>query len=221
MTNILFDCPNEGDFYEELHGYIPVNGRVCVVALSYYDDAVYDAESFARIHGPGGGIYEETLSAFAVFDIPKENITFINYFTDSKKEAEAKIAAADILYFPGGLPDRMMERIGDMGIAPALQAHRGLVMGYSAGAVIQLDSYHLTPDADYSAFGYYRGLGYLSGFAIEVHYEGRPEQDASIARVCAERGLPVYVTHTRRGGIVVTDGTVRTIGKVDIYQPTK
>jgi hypothetical protein len=221
MTNILFDCPNEGDFYEELKEYIPADGRVCVVALSYYDDAVYDAESWGRIHGPGGGIYEETVAAFATYGIPKESITFINYFSDTKTEAEAKIAAANILYFPGGLPDRMMERIEEMNIAPALQAHRGLVMGYSAGAVIQLDRYHLTPDADYSEFGYYHGLGYLSGFAIEVHYEGRVEQDASIARVCAERGLPVYVTHTGKGGIVVTNSGIRTVGKVDIYQPTK
>ena len=221
MTNILFDCPNEGDFYEELKEYIPADGRVCVVALSYYDDAVYDAESWGRIHGPGGGIYEETVASFAVYGIPRESISFINYFADTKKEAEAKIAAADILYFPGGLPDRMMDRIGDMGIASALRAHRGLVMGYSAGAVIQLDSYHLSPDADYPAFGYYRGLGYLSGFALEVHYEGRATQDASIARVQRERGLPVYVSHTGKGGIVVKDGKIRTVGQVDIYQPTK
>ena len=220
MVNILFDCPNEGEFYEELKEYIP-RGRVCVVALSYYDDAVYDAGSWQRVHGAGGGIYEETVRSFAVFGIPREDISFINYFTDTREEAEAKIAAADILYFPGGLPDRMMDRITDMGIEGALRAHRGLVMGYSAGAVIQLDSYHLSPDADYPAFGYYRGLGYLSGFAIEVHYEGRPTQDASVSRVLAEQRLPVYVTHTAKGGIVVTEDGIRRIGEVDLHLPTK
>lgn len=221
MVNILFDCPNEGAFYEELKDYVPRGGRVCVVALSYYDDVVYDAASFARVHGVGGGIYEETLATFSAFGISREKISFINYFTDTKESAEEKIAAADILYFPGGLPDRMMERIGDMGIADALRAHDGLVMGYSAGAVIQLDRYHLSPDADYPAFGYYRGLGYLSGFAIEVHYEGRATQNASIARVLRERALPVYVTHTGKGGIVVTDEGIRRIGRVDLYLPTK
>lgn len=221
MTNILFDCPNEGDFYEDLKDYIPRGARVCVVALSYYDDAVYDAASWARVHGAGGGIYEETVTAFAAYGIPSENISFIDYFTDKKESAEEKIAAADILYFPGGLPDRMMERIEEMGIAPALRAHNGLVMGYSAGAVIQLDRYHLSPDADYPAFGYYRGLGYLSGFAIEVHYEGRPSQDASIARVLAEQKIPVYVTHTGKGGIIVTSEGMCRIGKVDLHLPTK
>lgn len=221
MTNILFDCPNEGDFYEDLKDYIPHGAHVCVVALSYYDDAVYDGASWARVHGAGGGIYEETVTAFAAYGIPSENISFINYFTDKKESAEDKIAAADILYFPGGLPDRMMERIEKMGITPALRAHRGLVMGYSAGAVIQLDRYHLSPDADYPAFGYYRGLGYLSGFAIEVHYEGRPSQDAAIARVLAEQKIPVYVTHTGKGGIVVTSEGIRRIGQVDLHLPKK
>lgn len=221
MVNILFDCPNEGDFYDELKEFVPRGGRVCVVALSYYDDAVYDAESWARVHGAGGGIYEETVHTFSVFGIPRENISFINYFSDTKKSAEEKIAAADILYFPGGLPDRMMERIGDIGIAGALRAHRGCVMGYSAGAVIQLDRYHLSPDADYPDFGYYTGLGYVSGFAIEVHYEGRAAQNASVARVLAERNLPVYISHTGRGGIVVTEDGIRVIGGVELRSPTK
>ena len=111
--------------------------------------------------------------------------------------------------------------IEKMGIAGALRAHRGCVMGYSAGAVIQLDRYHLSPDADYSDFGYYTGLGYVSGFAIEVHYEGRAAQNASVARVLAERNLPVYISHTGQGGIVVTEDGIRVIGGVELRSPTK
>ena len=85
------------------------------------------------------------------------------------------------------------------------------------GVVIKLH-YH-RPDGDYTDYGYYTGLPYLEGFGIEVHYEFKPEQDESIKRFLAERGLTVYVTHTAKGGIVVKDGSVRIIGTVDIYTP--
>jgi hypothetical protein len=90
-------------------------------------------------------------------------------------------------------------------------------MVYSAGAVIQLNEYHLYPDADYEDYGYYRGLGYVDSLYLEVHYEYKSEQDESVRRCLGERNLPIYVTHTRGGGVVVDNGRILPIGKVDIY----
>jgi hypothetical protein len=111
----------------------------------------------------------------------------------------------------------MMDRIIDFELVDVLKKFDGVVVGYSAGAVIQLNEYHLYPDGDYDDFGYYDGLGYLDGFYLEVHYEYKPEQDESIRRALTERSLPVYVTHTRLGGLVVEGGKIKTIGKVDLY----
>ena len=63
--------------------------------------------------------------------------------------------------------------------------------------------------------------GYLDCLSLEVHYEGRATQDAAIERVLSERGLPTYATHTRLGGVIVDNGTVRTVGRVDFYPPPK
>ncbi len=219
MTNILFDCPNANDFKDELCEYIRPGMRVAVIALSYYDDTVYDNESFLKIYGNGGVCYCETVTELGSFGINEDDISFINYFDDTKASAEEKIKRADLIYFTGGLPDKMMERIQNMGIEDAIRSHTGTVMGYSAGAVIQLLEYHLSPDGDYPKFGYYKGLGLLDSFHIEVHYEHRDTQDASIKRVLRERNKPVYVTHTRMGGIVVSDGVIKMIGKVDLELP--
>ena len=116
------------------------------------------------------------------------------------------------------MDDRMMERIEEFELTEALKAFDGVVVGYSAGAVIQLGEYHLYPDGDYPDYAYYRGLGYVDGLYVEVHYEYKPEQDESVRRVLSERDLPVYVTHTRKGGIVVENGNVKIIGKVNLYQ---
>jgi peptidase E len=219
MVNILFDCPNTQDFVPELGRYFRKGDKVAVVAFSFYDNYVYDAESWERVFGKGGNCYYETVDGLAPFGITPDDISFINYFTDTKESAKRKIKEADVIYFTGGLPDRMMDRIREFELEEILLAHRGVVMGYSAGAVIQLNEYHLYPDGDYKDFGYYKGLPYLSGFGIEVHYEYKPEQDESIRRFLKERSVTTYVTHTRSGGIVIDNGEVKVIGKVDVYKP--
>lgn len=219
MVNILFDCPNLDDFKEELREYFSEGSRVAVVALSFYDDYVYDAVSWEKVYGRGiGSCYFETVDALAAFGVREENVTFINYFTDTHESALEKIKNANVVYFTGGLPDRMMDRILQLDLFGALRDFDGVVVGYSAGAVIQLAEYHLYPDGDYEDFGYYGGLGYLDNFYLEVHYEFKPEQDESVRRVLMERDLPVYVTHTRGGGVVVDNGKIKVIGKVDLYK---
>ena len=218
MINILFDCPNIDDFYTELKEYFSPTDKVAVVAFSFYDDYVTDAAMWEKVYGKGvGNCYFETVDSFKPFGIPEENFTFINYFTDTKESAAEKIRNADVIYFTGGLPDRMMERIEEFELVDVLMAHEGVVIGYSAGAVIQMNEYHLSPDADYPEFGYYHGLPYLEGFYLEVHYERKPWQDESIRRVPLERGKPLYVLHTREGGIIVKDGEIKTVGHVDKY----
>ncbi len=220
MVNILFDCPNIDDFYEELKEYFSEESQVAVIAFSYYDDFVYDNDTWEKVYGKGiGPCYFETVEPLGRFGVPEKNIEFINYFADTKESAEEKIKNANTLYFTGGLPDRMMERIEDFGLTDILKNFDGVVFGYSAGAVIQLKDYHLTPDNDYPEFGYYKGLGYLDDLCIEVHYENKDVQNDSIRRVLKECEKPLYVTHTRQGGIVYENGKVRTMGQVDVYMP--
>lgn len=218
MVNILFDCPNLDDFKDDLAEYFSSDSRVAVVAFSFYDDYVYDKESWERVYGKGiGNCYFETVDALAAFGVREENISFVNYFTDSKKSAREKIKNANVVYFTGGLPDRMMERIIEFDLLDTLRKFEGVVVGYSAGAVIQLEEYHLYPDGDYTDFGYYRGIGYLDNFYVEVHYEDNDEQKESIKRFLQERKKPLYVTHTRLGGVVADNGKIRIVGKVDTY----
>jgi beta-mannanase len=219
MVNILFDCPNADDFKEELSPYFSENSRVTVVALSFYDDYVFDEKSWEKVYGKNVGEgYFEVAIALKEFGVDEKNVKYINYFTDSRESATEKIKWANTLYFTGGLPDRMMERIEEMGILDALKKFDGVVFGYSAGAVIQLREYHLYPDGDYKDYGYYEGLSYVDSLLLEVHYEYKSEQDESVRRVLSERTLPVYVTHTMGGGVVVDGDNITVIGRVDLYE---
>ena len=189
------------------------------VAFSFRDNRVKSLADWNLLYSKENGrFYDGIVSGFTAYGIPEENVSFINYFADTKKSAQEKIKNADIVYFLGGLPDRMMERIKEFDLQDILMKHQGIVMGYSAGAVIQLAEYHLSPDDDYPEFGYYEGLPYLKDFYLEVHYEETASQKAAIEKVIAERQKTVYATSLLKGAILVDNGNIRLLGDVKEYK---
>ncbi len=221
MINILLEGYNIDApyLYDELKQILLPHHTVVVVAFSFRDDRIRDSTEWYTLYGAGGFYYNGIVDSFDSYGIPKDRITFLNYFSDTKETARKKVESADILYFLGGLPDRMMQRIEEFELQEALAKHDGIVMGYSAGAVIQLAEYHLSPDEDYPTFEYYHGLPYLDSFYHEVHFEGTPDQERSIQKVLAERKKPVYATASMQGAILVKDGEIKPLGKVKIFQP--
>ena len=219
MINILLegytiDAPW---LYDELKNHIKPHHRVAIVAFSFRDRTASNLEEWNAVYGKNGRFYDSIVNPLLFYGIKEENITFINYFADTKKSAGAKVDSADIIYFLGGLPDKMYERIKEFELQDALMRHDKIVMGYSAGAVIQLREYHLSPDKDYPEFSYFEGLPYLDDFYLEVHYTGEAEQDRSIERVLKERGKTVYATILHEGAILVENGKIKLLGKVNTY----
>lgn len=100
MINILLeDYEIDADYlYDELKNYIKPNHSVAVVAFSFRDDRVRSLADWNLLYGKGSGkYYNSTVNAFAPYGITEDNITFINYFSDSKESAAQKILDADIL----------------------------------------------------------------------------------------------------------------------------
>lgn len=221
MVNILlegFDLSSPW-LMPELKKYIKPGSRVAVVALSFRDAQARNRDEWDALYSRARGMYYSGIAgSLADYGIEENDITFINYFADTHDRAAAKIEAADILYFPGGLPDRMMERIVEMGIYDVIMAHEGVVMGFSAGAVIQMAEYHLSPDDDYPEFAYYKGFPWLEGFFLEVHYEGNAVQEECIRRVLEEKKCPVYATEFMNGAMIFNDGKMRLVGDVKVFE---
>lgn len=202
--------------YPVLKKYIKETDRVCVLAFSFFDDTK-NIDDWNKQYAPGQGIwYRSNTDVFFKYGIPKENITWVNYFKDARREMIDKIEKSNILLLTGGAPDLMMKRIKEKGIKKQVKNYQGLVIGYSAGAMIQLDQYHITPDEDYPEFGYYNGLGMVSGFDIECHYKANKLQINCIERVQNEKRLPVYAIY-EDGGVVVHDSKLELFGNVECY----
>lgn len=140
----------------------------------------------------------------------------LDYFEKDTQKALSAIAESDVIYFTGGLPDKMVERIADYGIMEALSAYKGVVMGFSAGAMIQLDAYHITPDEDYPAYCECRGIGYVKQMDVEVHFDGSEAQQRGIDQALRSFGHKVYAI-AEDGLVLVQDGNVECIGNVTVY----
>lgn len=219
MVNVLL----EGyDFksrwiYRELKNYLHPDMRVLVLPLSFRDSEIYDSASWHVYYGAGGKHRNGISESFKAYGIKQDNINFINYFSDTQKTVSELIRTADILFFTGGLPKRMTERIDELGIRLEIEAFDGIVMGNSAGALVQLGEYHVTPDRDYPEFRYMRGLSYINDFYLEVHYTASEEQKRSIARVISERKKTVYATSPMAGALICENGNVHLIGDVKTF----
>jgi len=220
MVNILLEGFKISDpwIYDELKNYIKPSHKVVVIAFSFRDSLIKNNDDWNTLYSrENGQYYKGIIDSLTDYGVSEDNITFINYFADTKETAAQKVADSDIIYFPGGLPDRMMERIKEFELYEVLTKYDGIVMGNSAGALIQLSEYHLSPDRDYPEFKYYDGLPYLDNFYMEVHYMNTDIQNESINRVLSERGKTVYATEFMAGAIIVDSGNIKLIGNVKTF----
>ena len=109
------------------------------------------------------------------------------------------------------MPDQYLDRLEEFKLDILIKQSNALIIGASAGALIQIDHYHITPDDDYPIYQYQRGLGLVSGFEVEVHYCHSQIQNHGIERVIKEKGLPTY-TIANDGGLVVEEKIIKPFG---------
>jgi thiamine kinase-like enzyme len=153
---------------------------------------------------------------FYTYGINDNNITLVNYFTDSSDCAKAKIKESNIIFFTGGFPDKIMKRLKELDLISTVEQHQGIIMGWSAGAMIQCVDYYISPGEDYPEFSYEKGLNSVENFAVEVHYKNTEAQNKSIEKYMREKGKIVYTTE-ERSAIIVDGSQITLLGNAKVY----
>jgi peptidase E len=217
MTNVLlnvyeFDAPWA---YEHLKDVLRPEHRVTILTMSHGSE-IPDGDTWLRLYEKGAKIYNVLTGAFHAYGISADQVSFVSWFHDTPESAQKKLREADVVFMTGGLPDLFYERMDAMGLVELLKVFPGVVMGCSAGAMVQMAEYHITPDEDYDSYDYYKGLGLLDGFEPEVHYCASQVQQESIQRYQKERGKTVYAT-TNSGGLLVQGGKITCMGDVTVF----
>lgn len=196
--------------------YISPNDRVLIIPFSFGQE-INDEEDWEHSYSKEDGEhYKEIIEPFLYYGIKEKNINWINYYKDTIKSAQAKVRNSDIIFFTGGFPDKLKSRLNDFHLIDRLESYKGIMIGSSAGAMIQIAEYHITPDEDYDKFKYSRGLNIIKDFGIEVHYEARDIQKQSIEKLLNEKKDLVYAI-TNNGGLIFDNGKTILLGEVESF----
>lgn len=220
MLNVLL---SSYDFHEPwaketMERLLKPEMKVCVIPFSFDDDEIQDSNDFDLAYGKNGRYTPYILRPFHEYGI--KEISMVDYFKDDRLVAKNKVENADILFLTGGLPHRYMDRLMEFGLVEVIQSHQGLIIGSSAGALIQLDEFHVTPDDDYPVYHMQRGMGLISGFELEVHYAASPIQLWSIKKVAKERSLPIYC-EANDGGLLIEEGKIILFGQAFLFDSVR
>lgn len=221
MINILMNTYNVVNpaYIEELKNYIKPYHKVCVIPFSFREKEIPTNDVWQKFYSKDCGIFRHGLETmFSRFNIKKSQISYINYFDDSPETAFKKSSTCDIIYFTGGLPDKLYNRLKEFNLVETLSRHSKIMMGDSAGAVIQFKQFHLSPDADYTHFSYYNGLDIIKNFELEVHYANTAAQNESIQKVITEKKIPV-VALPDNSILIVDNLAITSLGSNKIFLP--
>lgn len=183
--------------------------QAAVVAFSF-NAGMSEAQASSEGH------LRDLTDPFGAYGIGPANLQLVNWFHDTPQSAREKMARSDVLFFTGGWPDHMMYRLRRWELTELVRDFDGIVMGASAGAMVQMNRYHITPDQDYPEFGWYEGLDLVRGFGLEVHYRETDLQHQSIDRVRREQGLSVFGLYDD-GGLVIRGDCIATMGRTRLF----
>ena len=216
MVNILLSKYDIGKPWcvEAFGRYITPSARVAVVAFSFGDE-ISNQNDWDRFYGAGGTLSTAITKSFAPYGVAPESVEYIDFFRDSPASAKRKLQSANILYFPGGAADKIMSRVIAFELYDDIENHRGVVIGFGAGAQIQLSRYHVT-----SARGTVcpnLGFRFAEGLDIETNYSNDESQNYFIGKVIGETGLPVYAIGDQ-GALIIDNGKLGAIGDVQCFR---
>ncbi|MCL2070769.1 MAG: Type 1 glutamine amidotransferase-like domain-containing protein [Oscillospiraceae bacterium] len=216
MTNILLSRYDISKRWclKELKKYIKKDARVAVVAFSFGDE-ISNSGEWDRFYGEKGVLSVAIEKSLKHYGVHRESIEYVDYFRDTPATAKRKLQNADILYFPGGAADKIMARVIELELYHAIENHRGVVIGFGAGAQVQLANYHISSDG--KRMCYSLGFRFAEGFDIEPNYSGDESQNYFIGRVVTETGVPVYAIG-EEGAIIVDNGAMNVLGDVHCFR---
>lgn len=219
MTNILMSLFSEKEGWSSALEKYLAGKKVFILAFSFAAEYIHSTEEWIQAYGqPEGEYYSPMLKALASYGVGEEEISWGNYFEDSPRTLQAKINEAEVLFLPGGAPDEFFDRLKEKNLIDAIQQFKGTIIGFSAGAMVQIQDFHITEDDHYKEYSYHEGLDLLTDFDVEVHFEKDDStMQASIQRCLKEKKKVVYGIGNA-GAVIVEGDSILTLGEVEKYE---
>lgn len=152
----------------------------------------------------GGKYYEEQYAPFKSLGINKDYF-YIVHPSDDVDVIRAKFKYADVIFLAGGHMESLEILLKEFDLWNLIKIVDKHIIGTSAGALIQLDKYNITPyiDVDYDYYDTCTGLGLLKDVRLIVHYRHDYDKHREILQhVSAETAEEMF--ETNRDIMIVT-----------------
>ncbi|HPK15149.1 MAG: Peptidase family S51 [Firmicutes bacterium ADurb.Bin248] len=221
MINILLSFWNFADplLMPELSRCIKASDKVAMISFAHRPSA--DKAAYDEKYGYGGKQFVYPALEFMKYGIAREAVSLVHYFDDPRPAMKRKIREADILMFTGGMPDQVVPRLKEKGIYEDVLSFDKVVMGYSAGAIVQLARNFLSPDDDYPELAYMDGLSLIpDDFYIEVHYDHSDAWEKLLRDIRERESKSVYAIGNEGAIVVDAARNVRLLGDVSVFGDT-
>lgn len=201
---------------DTLKNYINKNDKVVIVPFSF-DDDISNSSEWENAYNRENDNYKEVVEPFLEYGIDENKIIWLNYFEDTEEEIKRIVESSNIIFFTGGLTDRAIERVIEKGLLNYIDKCR-VVIGASAGALMQLVKYFIIPYEGFSDLMYFNGLGLINtDFYIVVHYKNTEFHNNCIKIALKEKTDTIYAIGDR-GGIVIDNENLLIFGDVTIFK---
>lgn len=197
--------------YDITKEYIKPNMKVVCIPFA--------SELHWQLNGDYTQYKEQHFRVFMDFGIPEENIT-IAKITDERNILVRKIIESDIIFFSGGYMENFMYLIKQLDLDMIMNyvKHSRLIMGESAGTLVQLDEYIEVPyiEDTYREYKTKEGLGFLNFYNIVVHYDEHNENHQKNKEIVSSMNNKMTICLSDESLMIVDGSVIKLIGNYKI-----
>lgn len=191
------------------------NDTFLVVPVCTMPKYISSNTEWENYFGNGGKLNLKIKAALQKAGASPEHVFFYNYLSGS----EVKLSDYSCIVFPGGDAELGIKRLVTSNLIRQLATYSGTVIAYSAGALLLLDNYFLSPNYYYKTFSIQQGLGILpANIALEVHYDFTDKMRSYVERAVNTLHCPVIAIGDS-GAIKLNSfqGSIEPIGNVALF----
>ena len=129
----------------------------------------------------GGNYYNEQYKPFERFNVYKDHF-YIVHPNDDAKTIKSRFKYADVIFLAGGHMESLEILLKQFNLWNIIKISDKNVIGISAGALMQLEKYDITPyiDDDYDYYDTCKGLGLVKDLRLIVHYNNERKEHQEI-----------------------------------------
>ena len=179
----------------KLRKIIKGNEKAVIIAWTFpveIDKRIFEEEWFPK----NGRRYNKYVGSLLNLGIKEENIIVLNcYDKENFQNFKQIIDDSDILVITGGNPEMLYSKVTqETEILYNIKHYKGIIIGFSAGADLQLKRYFITAKNNYyKYFAFYDGFGVLDDpFYLDVHSINNKRYLDKLQKVSNEKKKNVY-----------------------------